>query len=272
MIQYPGFDPIAFELGPIKVHWYGIMYLIGFAAGWWLGRVRAARPGSTWKPTDVDDFVFYAMVGVIAGGRIGYVLFYGLSYWQKDLLYPLKIWEGGMSFHGGLVGALIAIAIFAVRRGRHVADVFDFGAPLPGIGLLAGRVGNFINGELWGKQTTVPWGFSVNGEVRHPSQLYEAFLEGLVLFAVLWWFTSKPRPRLAPSGLFLVLYGTARSIVELVRVPDEHIGYLSGGWLTMGQVLSLPMIMIGVVLLAVAYRRRAPSGNFSVVQTGAVAQ
>jgi phosphatidylglycerol:prolipoprotein diacylglycerol transferase len=158
MLEYHAFNPIAFEIGPVKVHWYGIMYLIGFAAGWWLARLRAARPGSTWKASDVDDFVFYAMLGVILGGRIGYVLFYGLSYWENDPWYPLKIWEGGMSFHGGLLGVLAAIAIFAVRQGRNIADVFDFGAPLPGIGLMAGRIGNFINGELWGKPTNVALG------------------------------------------------------------------------------------------------------------------
>jgi phosphatidylglycerol---prolipoprotein diacylglyceryl transferase len=266
MLRYPGFNPIAFEIGPIKVHWYGIMYLIGFAAAWWLARVRAARFGSTWKAADVDDFVFYAMLGVILGGRIGYVLFYGLSFWSKDPWYPLKIWEGGMSFHGGLLGVLVAIALYAVRRGRHIGDVFDFAAPLPGIGLFAGRIGNFINGELWGKPTTVPWGFNVNGEVRHASQLYEAALEGLLLFAVLWWFTSKPRPRLAPSGLFLLIYGVSRFLVEFVRVPDEHLGYLAGGWFTMGQLLSLPMIVVGIVLLAVAYRWRAPSGNSAIAQ------
>jgi phosphatidylglycerol---prolipoprotein diacylglyceryl transferase len=261
MLQYHAFNPIAVELGPLKVHWYGIMYLIGFGVGWWLARIRAARPGSTWKPSDVDDFVFYAMLGVILGGRIGYVLFYGLSYWENDPWYPLKIWEGGMSFHGGLLGVLGAIAVFAVRQGRSVGDVFDFGAPLPGIGIMAGRIGNFINGELWGKPTTLPWGFQVDGQVRHASQLYEAFLEGLLLFVVLWWFTSKPRPRLAPSGLFLVIYGLARFLIEFVRLPDEHLGYLAQGWVTMGQILSLPMIIVGVALLAVAYQRRIPSGN-----------
>jgi phosphatidylglycerol:prolipoprotein diacylglycerol transferase len=272
MLQYPGFDRVAFEIGPLfgvgplRVHWYGIMYLIGFAAAWYLGRRRAARPGSTWKPNDVDDVVFFAMLGVIVGGRVGYVLFYGMEYWLKDALYPFKIWDGGMSFHGGLLGSLLAVALFALRRGRNVGDVFDFMAPLPGVGLFAGRIGNFINNELWGKPTTVAWGFSVDGQVRHASQLYEAFLEGLVLFAVLWWFTSKPQPRLAPSGLFLALYGAARFVVEFVRVPDEHIGYLAGGWLTMGQVLSLPMLLAGVVLLAVAYRRRAPSGNLAVAR------
>src|SRR5688572_12603182 len=263
MLRYPGFNPIAFEIGPLAVRWYGIMYLIGFGAAWALARWRAQRPGSTWKPNDVDDVVFYAMLGVILGGRIGYVLFYGMPFWLKDPLYLFRIWEGGMSFHGGLMGGLIAVAIFAMRRGRRVADVFDFMAPLPGIGLFAGRIGNFINGELWGKATTVPWGFNVDGQVRHASQLYEAFLEGIVLFAVLWWFTSKPRPRLAPSGLFLLLYGLARFAVEFVRVPDEHLGYLAGGWLTMGQLLSLPMILIGIALLFVAYQRRVPSGNLA---------
>ncbi|HKT72498.1 MAG TPA: prolipoprotein diacylglyceryl transferase [Steroidobacteraceae bacterium] len=266
MVQYPGFNPIAFEIGPIKVHWYGIMYLLGFAGGWMLARARAARPGSTWKPNDVDDLIYYAMLGVILGGRIGYVLFYGLSFWANDPWYPLKIWEGGMSFHGGMLGVLIAVALLARRRGRNIADVFDFTAPLPGIGLFFGRIGNFINGELWGKVTTVPWGFNVNGQVRHPSQLYEAFFEGLVLFLVLLWFTSRPRPRLAPSGLFLVMYGVARFGVEFVRVPDEHIGYLAGGWLTEGQVLSLPMIVAGIILLAYAHRSRVPSGNFVAAQ------
>jgi len=271
MITYPGFNPIAFRIGPVKVHWYGIMYLLGFASAWWLARRRAAKPGSTWKPNDVDDLIFYAMLGVILGGRIGYVLFYGLTFWGSDLWYPLKIWEGGMSFHGGLLGVAVALTLFAWRRGRNAADVYDFTAPLPALGLFFGRIGNFINSELWGKATTVPWGFRVNGVVRHPSQLYEATLEGLVLFAVLWWFTSRPRPRLAPSGLFLLMYGAARFLIEFVRVPDEHIGYLAGGWLTEGQVLSMPMILAGIGMLAWAYRARQPSGNFAVAQANPAA-
>jgi phosphatidylglycerol:prolipoprotein diacylglycerol transferase len=263
MLVYPGFNPIAFEVGRVKVHWYGIMYLLGFAAAWWLARRRAARPDSTWKPNDVDDLIFFTMLGVIFGGRIGYVLFYGLTFWAADPWYPLKIWEGGMSFHGGLLGVVAAMTLFAWRRGRNPADVYDFTAPLPALGLFFGRIGNFINSELWGKVTTVPWGFRVNGEVRHASQLYEAGLEGLFLFAVMWWFTSRPRPRLAPSGLFLLIYGVARFLIEFVRVPDEHIGYLAGGWLTEGQVLSLPMILAGVAMLAWAYRVRQPSGNFA---------
>ncbi|HEY4340231.1 MAG TPA: prolipoprotein diacylglyceryl transferase [Steroidobacteraceae bacterium] len=262
MLQYPGFNPVAVELGPIKVHWYGIMYLIGFAAAWWLGRVRAKSPNSSWKPLDVDDLVFFGMMGVIFGGRIGYVLFYGMEYWAHDAWYPLKVWEGGMSFHGALLGTLVAMGVYAWRRKRNVADVFDFASPLPELGLFFGRIGNFINGELWGKPTTVPWGFRVDGQVRHASQLYEAGLEGLVLFAVLWIFTRKPRPRLAPSGLFLLLYGLARFSIEFVRVPDANLGYLAADWVTMGQILSLPMILGGIILLVVAYRRRTPSGNF----------
>ncbi|MGH8132824.1 MAG: prolipoprotein diacylglyceryl transferase [Steroidobacteraceae bacterium] len=263
MLKFPGFNPIAFQLGPVKVHWYGIMYLLGFAGAWWLARRRAAAPASTWKATDVDDLIFFGMLGVILGGRIGYVLFYGLEFWAADPWYPIKIWEGGMSFHGGLLGVVVAMTLFAWRRGRNVADVYDFTAPLPALGLFFGRIGNFINGELWGKVTTVPWGFEVNGQVRHASQLYEAGLEGLVLFAALWWFTARPRPRFAPAALFLLIYGVARSLIEFVRVPDEQIGYLAGGWLTEGQLLSIPMILGGIALLVWAYRTRTPSGNFA---------
>jgi phosphatidylglycerol:prolipoprotein diacylglycerol transferase len=266
MLTYPGFNPIAFELGPVKVHWYGIMYLLGFAGAWWLARRRAAKPGSTWTANDVDDLIFFDMLGVILGGRIGYVLFYGLKFWAGDPLYPLKIWEGGMSFHGGMLGVIVAMSLFAWRRGRNMVDVYDFTAPLPALGLFFGRLGNFINGELWGKVTTVPWGFKVNGEVRHASQLYEAGLEGLLLFVLLWWFTLRPRPRWAPSGVFMLVYGLSRFLVEFVRVPDEHIGYLAGGWLTEGQLLSMPMILFGLGALVYAYRTPTPSGNFATAQ------
>ena len=261
MLVYPGFDPVALELGPLKVRWYGLTYLVAFAVAWWLARRRAAQPGSTWKVVDVDDFLFFAMLGVIVGGRIGYTLFYGMEFWLQDPLYLLRVWEGGMSFHGGLIGVLVALAVFAKRRGRSVADVFDFAAALPGIGILAVRVGNFINGELWGRPGDVPWAMLVDGVARHPTQLYEALLEGALLAAVLWWFTSKPRPQWAPSGLFLIMYASGRLIVEFWRLPDAHIGYLAGGWLTMGHVLTLPMLLAGVVLLLLAYRRDLPSGN-----------
>jgi phosphatidylglycerol:prolipoprotein diacylglycerol transferase len=279
MIPYPSFNNIAFEIGPfdlrlftlhLQVHWYGIMYLVAFAVGWFLARVRAQKPGSTWTLTDVDDFMFFCMLGTILGGRIGYVLFYGMSFWAKDPWYPFKVMDGGMSFHGGLLGVMLALTLFAGRRGRRIADVFDFTAPLPGLGLCAGRIGNFINGELWGKTTDVPWGFYVNGEVRHATQLYEAALEGVLLFIILWWYTSKPRPRLAPSGLFLVIYSLARITVEFWRVPDAHINYLVGtDWITMGMLLSVPMLLIGLTLLLMAYRRREASGNFSAAAQGA---
>jgi len=276
MIQYPGFNPIAFEvgpvaafgheLGPLKVHWYGIMYLLGFFAAWLLARSRAKQPGSTWKPNDVDDLVFYSMLGVILGGRVGYVLFYGISFWAKDPWYPLKIAEGGMSFHGGAIGVIVALIIYARRHNRAIGDVGDFTVPLPSLGFFFGRLGNFINGELWGKPTTLPWGFKVNGEVRHASQLYEAFFEGLVLFTLIWWFTSKPRPRFAASGLFLLGYGVVRFCIEFVRVPDDQLKYLAGGWFTMGQALSLPMIVGGIAMLVYAYRRGVPSGNLAVAR------
>jgi phosphatidylglycerol:prolipoprotein diacylglycerol transferase len=168
-----------------------------------------------------------------------------------------------MSFHGGLVGVMAAVALFAHRRGRRVADVFDFTAPLPAVGLFAGRIGNFINGELWGKPTDLPWGVLVEGRALHPSQLYEAALEGIVLFAILWWFTSKPRPRLAPAGLFLILYAVFRIAVEFVRVPDAHLDYLAFGWLTMGQLLSLPVLAVGLAMFAWSQIRRQPSGNYA---------
>jgi phosphatidylglycerol:prolipoprotein diacylglycerol transferase len=272
MLRYPEINPIALSVGPLRIHWYGVMYLIGFGAAWWLARLRAAQPGSSWKAADVDDFLFYAMLGVILGGRIGYVLFYGLPLWRADWLYPLKIWEGGMSFHGGLLGVGVATALFARLRGRHIGDVFDFTAPLPGVGLFFGRIGNFINGELWGRPTDVPWAMLVpdpNGGpaiARHPSQLYEASLEGLLLFTVVWLYTRRPRPRYAAVGLFLILYALARIAVEFVREPDAQIGYLAGGWFTMGQLLSLPMLLGGLGLMLYAYRAGTASGNFTAAR------
>jgi phosphatidylglycerol---prolipoprotein diacylglyceryl transferase len=277
MLTYPHINPIAisigpvFGIGPLKVHWYGIMYLIGFVAAWLLARYRARKPGSTWTPLDIDDLIFYCAMGVILGGRIGWCIFYGHDVIAENWLNIFHIWDGGMSFHGGMLGVLAAVWLFARIKKRHVGDVLDFVAPLPGIGLMAGRFGNFINGELWGKPTTLPWGFRLmdpDGQisVRHPSQLYEATLEGLVLFLILWWFTSKPRPRLAPTGLFLVLYGLARFTVEWVRLPDANIGYLVGDWLTMGMLLTIPMILAGAILMAFAYRLDQPSGNLNAAK------
>ncbi|MDP9065714.1 MAG: prolipoprotein diacylglyceryl transferase, partial [Pseudomonadota bacterium] len=253
-------------LGPLQVHWYGIMYLIGFAAAWWLARVRARRPGSTWSGLDVDDLIFYCSIGVIAGGRLGWCIFYGRDVIADNWLNVFHIWDGGMSFHGGFTGVMVAAIVFARVKRKRIADVFDFLAPLPGIGLMAGRFGNFINGELWGKPTDLPWGFGVldsNGVLvsRHPSQLYEAGLEGLLLFVVLWWYTATPRPRLAPIGLFMLIYGCARFTVEWVRLPDVNLGYLMGDWLTMGMLLTIPMILSGAIVMTVAYRRNLPGGN-----------
>jgi len=263
MFVYQNPDPVALAIGPLHVRWYGLMYLVGFAAAWWLARRRAARPGSTWTPLDVDDLIFYLALGVILGGRLGWMFFYGTERLLADPASVVRIWEGGMSFHGGLIGVIVALVVFASRRGRSIVDVFDFTAPLPAIGFGAGRIGNFINGELWGKPTDVPWAVVVDGVPLHASQLYEAFLEGLVLFVIMWWFTAKPRARWAPSGLFLVCYGVFRFAVEFVRVPDENRGYLLLGWVTMGQLLSLPMIIAGLWMLAAAYRRGQPSGNYA---------
>jgi phosphatidylglycerol---prolipoprotein diacylglyceryl transferase len=270
MLTYPHINPIAisigpvFGFGPLRVHWYGLMYLIGFVAAWWLARYRAKQPGSTWTALDIDDLIFYSAIGVIVGGRVGWCIFYG-----HDVI--ADIWDGGMSFHGGMTGVLVAGGVFARVKGKRIPDVLDFLAPLPGLGLLFGRLGNFINGELWGKPTDLPWGFGVpNADgvliARHPSQLYEATLEGLVLFSVVWWYTRKPRPRLAPTGLFLLVYGCARFTVEWVRLPDANIGYLVGDWLTMGMVLTIPMIVIGAGLMIYAYRHNAATGNLAAVK------
>jgi phosphatidylglycerol:prolipoprotein diacylglycerol transferase len=269
MLTYPHINPIALQIGPLRIHWYGIMYLVAFSAAWLLARRRAAQPGSTWNERDVDDFIFYAMLGTIIGGRVGYVLFYGQAMWHEDPWYPLKLWEGGMSFHGGFLGVLTAIVLYARQRGRRVADVVDFAAPLPGLGICAVRLGNFINGELWGKPTDAWWGMRVSDApgapliARHPSQLYEAGLEGIALFAILWWYTRRPRPRYLPAALFLLCYSSARIAIEFVRVPDAQLGYLAGGWLTMGMLLSLPMLAAGLLLLALGHRWRQPSGNFA---------
>jgi phosphatidylglycerol:prolipoprotein diacylglycerol transferase len=260
MLTYPHINPIAvsigpiFGFGPLRVHWYGIMYLIGFVAAWWLARYRARKPGSTWTALDIDDLIFYSAMGVILGGRIGWCIFYGHDVIAENWLNVFHIWDGGMSFHGGMTGVLLAGMLFARVKRKRIPDVLDFLAPLPGIGLLAGRLGNFINGELWGKPTDLPWGFGVpdaNGVLvaRHPSQLYEAGLEGLVLFTLLWWFTSSPRPRLAPTGLFLLVYGCAIFTVEWVRLHYANIGYLVGHWLSLVMLLTMPMIIIGAGMI-----------------------
>ena len=260
MLVHPDFDPVAFALGPLQVRWYGLMYLLGFVAGWALGRYRAKRPGSGWTAEQVDDLVFYIALGVILGGRVGYILFYGFGSFLHNPLTLFRIWEGGMSFHGGFLGVLLAMALFARKYRRGFWPTVDFIAPLIAPGILFGRLGNFINGELWGRVTDLPWGMvfrqTGDGLPRHPSQLYEAALEGVALFVIVWLFSAKPRPTMAVSGVFALAYGIFRFLVEFVRQPDPQLGYLAFGWLTMGQVLSLPLIAVGAVLLSLAYRRR----------------
>jgi phosphatidylglycerol---prolipoprotein diacylglyceryl transferase len=276
-------DPIALALGPFKIHWYGLMYLLGFGVAWWLGRrrIRAGRlPGV--DEQGFGDLMFYGMIGVVLGGRIGYILFYDLQTYIAHPLQMLKVWEGGMSFHGGLLGVVAAVWWWSRRRGLHVMDTLEFVAPFVPQGLGFGRIGNFVNGELWGKLTNGDWGVvfptslpqpfasmdaaalrtqfeagALNAFARHPSQWDQAFLEGLVLFAVLWTYSRKPRPRYAVAGLFTLLYGVFRFLVEFVRVPDQQLDYLAFGWLTMGQVLSVPLILLGLFWLWCS--RRAPT-------------
>jgi len=277
-------NPIAFHLGPVQVHWYGLMYLVGFFSAAVLGEYRRRKGRLPVTRDALGDLFFYGMMGVIAGGRIGYMLFYyagGLRWIWTDPLALFKVWDGGMSFHGGLLGVLVAGLWWSRKQQLHFFDTVDFVAPLVPIGLGLGRLGNFINGELWGKPTQLPWGMvfphshgedvayvaahpawqtqlaQLGGLVRQPSQLYEMALEGMVMFAVLWLVSMKPRPRYLISGLFALMYGCFRFAVEFVRLPDIQLGYLAFGWVTMGQILSLPLIAVGLWLLWLS--RRAPT-------------
>jgi phosphatidylglycerol:prolipoprotein diacylglycerol transferase len=287
MFVHPQFDPVAFQLGPLAVRWYGLMYLVGFIQLVILGKLRARQNLLTgWHPRDVDDMLFYGVFGTILGGRLGYVLFYKPFYYLAHPAEVLAIWQGGMSFHGGFLGVLIALWLFARNRNKRWLDVTDFVAPLIPLGLAAGRLGNFINGELWGRVTspTAPWAVffpqaaaedkawitafpqeaaargltavyeRVGMLPRHPSQLYESALEGFVLFALLWIYARHRRPLGAVSGLFLIGYGSFRFLVEYAREPDSFLGVLAMG-MSMGQWLSLPMIIIGVVMMLWAYWR-----------------
>ena len=258
MLHYPPLNPIALQLGPLKVHWYGLMYLLGFALAWILCTRRGKRADIHLNPEQVSDLIFYAAFGVILGGRLGYTLFYDFPHFIAQPLSIFKIWQGGMSFHGGLLGVLFALFLYARKSKRHFFELTDFIAPVVPLGLAAGRVGNFINGELWGRMTTVPWGmiYPEAGPLpRHPSEVYEFLLEGIFLFIVLWFYSRKPRPCMAVSGLFLVGYGGVRFFCEFFRQPDPQLGFIAFGWLTQGQLLSIPMILIGAILLIVAWRR-----------------
>ena len=276
--HYHQLDPVAIEIGGFAIYWYSLMYLVAFGAFWLLGRVRARREDAPLNPEQVGDLLFWGVIGIIVGGRLGYVLFYAFDSFLGNPLMLFQIRDGGMSFHGGLIGALIAIWGFGRHLGCGFLRLADFGAPLAPIGLAAGRVGNYIGGELWGRQTDVPWAvifpesIQPGGRVsetlyqqyqagaldefaRHPSQLYQAMGEGLALFVILWLYSMRPRPVGAVGGVFLVGYASFRFAAEFFREPDAHLGFIAADWMTMGQLLSVPMFLIGVGLMIFAYRK-----------------
>ncbi len=260
MIVYPEIDPVALALGPLKIHWYGITYLVAFAGFWFFARLKSKQAHVNWNYEQIDDLLFYGALGVVLGGRIGYTIFYNWSYFLQDPLILFQVQKGGMSFHGGLLGVLFAMWLFARKNNKTFFTVTDFIAVMVPFGLAAGRIGNFINAELWGRPTDLPWAmiFPTDplGLPRHPSMLYEFLLEGILLFVILWVYSSKERPRRAVSGLFLILYSLFRSVVEFVRQPDAHMGdkgFIAMDWLTMGMILSFPMLLLGLYLLWSSY-------------------
>ncbi len=259
MIPYPHIDPVAVALGPLKIHWYGLTYLAGLLFAWWLAVARSQRPDSPVQRQHIDDLIFYAALGIVLGGRLGYTLFYGWDRLVSDPSWLIRVWEGGMAFHGGLLGVIVALAFFARRNGIEFGRLADFVAPLAPVGLALGRLGNFIGQELWGRPTDSVFGMVFPNDplqlARHPSQLYQFALEGMLLFAVVLWFSRKPRPTWSVAGLFLLGYGCLRFTAEFFREPDAHIGFDAFGWLTRGQLLCVPMMGLGAWLLIMAYRR-----------------
>ncbi len=258
MLIHPNFDPVALDLGAVQIHWYGIMYLLGFAGALYLLTKRSKNPRFGFTPEQVSDLIFYGALGVVLGGRIGYVLFYNFTAFLDNPLMLIQIYKGGMSFHGGLLGVIIAMFLYGKKINKSLVEMTDFAAPAIPLGLLTGRFANYINGELYGRVTDAPWGmvFKTGGPLpRHPSMLYEMILEGFLLFIILWWYSSKPRPKMMVSGLFLSLYGIFRFSVEFVRQPDAHMGFRAFDWMTQGQILSIPMIMLGLALIYMAQKK-----------------
>ena len=252
MLTFPDLNPIAFSLGPLQVHWYGLMYLLAFLMAWLLAHWRTKHYQLAWTSEQISDLIFYGALGVIFGGRLGYMLFYGTPQLIADPLSLFKVWQGGMSFHGGVIGVAVAMGFFSRKINKSFWEVTDFVVPIVPLGLAAGRLGNFINAELWGRVTNMPWAVVFpNGDdlPRHPSQLYELGLEGIVLFIVVWCYASKPRTTGRVTGVFLTGYALCRVLVEFFREPDSQLGYLAWNWLTMGQVLSLPLLILGLWLL-----------------------
>ncbi len=258
MITYPDINPVALDLGAIKIHWYGLMYLFGFLAAWWLGNARAKAPGASWSKQQVSDVIFYGALGVILGGRIGYILFYNFDKFIENPAIIIRIWEGGMSFHGGMLGVFVALYLFGRKANKSFFQVSDFIAPMVPLGLGFGRLGNFINKELWGRpvDTAIPWAMDYGDHIaRHPSSLYQALTEGLLLFIILFLFSRKPRPTMAVSAVFMIGYGSFRFITEFFRTPDAHLGYVMFDWMTKGQQLSIPMVVFGLIILFISYRK-----------------
>lgn len=258
MLNYPQIDPVALDLGPLQVHWYGLTYLAALGFAWWLAKRYSRRSWSHVKPAQVDDIIFYGALGVIIGGRVGYAVFYGLDRLLADPLWLFRVWEGGMAFHGGFLGVILAMFWYGRRHQIAFGDMLDFAAPLTPLGLAFGRLGNFIGQELWGRASTGPFAMIFPNDPlqipRHPSQLYQFALEGLLLFVVVNWYARKPRPRWAVGGVFTLGYGVLRFVAEFFREPDAHLGFQAFGFITRGQLLCIPMIMLGAFLIINAPR------------------
>ncbi len=258
MIKYPDINPVALDLGFANIHWYGLMYLFAFLFAWWLGNYRAKQAESGWNTDQVSDVIFYGALGVILGGRIGYILFYNFDHFIDNPAIIIRIWEGGMSFHGGMLGVFLALYLFGRKTGKTFFQVSDFIAPMVPLGLGFGRLGNFINKELWGRpvDSSIPWALDYGDQIaRHPSSLYQALSEGLLLFIILFIYSRKPRPTMAVSGVFMMAYGSFRFITEFYRIPDAHLGFVMFDWMTKGQQLSIPMILFGIFIFVLAYRK-----------------